>query len=470
MKIIFINPPTEQVLSTNVPEVVEQSTGLIPPLGILYVAAYLKKYSQNEIKILDLQLEKKLEPELIDYLLKEKPDIIGMTAISFMMIDTLKLIKLIKRILPQANVVLGGPHVNIYPHQTLEIPGVDFIVLGEGEKICLDLINNINNKEKLKKVKGLVFKHKGQIINTGQRELVKDLDLLPYPARQLTDYKKYYSTISMANPTTSMFTSRGCPYKCIFCDRPHLGKVFRARSAKNVVDEMEKIAELGIKEIFIYDDTFTINRQRVIDICQEILKRNLKIYWDVRARVNTVDEELLKLMKQAGCARIHYGVESGVNEILKNLRKDITLKMVFQAFKASQKAKIETAAYFMIGCPGETYNDIQKSIKLAKELKPDYVHFSVLTPFPATDIYFLGLENGLIKKDVWQEFAQNPRQDFVPPVWQENFNRQELIELLKKAYQSFYLRPSYIFKRLFKLKSFNDFIKKAQVGLRMLKI
>ncbi len=458
------------MITTNIPEVVEEGKGVIPPLGILYVAAYLKKNTQHQIKILDLQLEDKNEDELREYLLEEKPDIIGITAITFMMIDTIKLIKLISKILPDVKIILGGPHVNIYPQETLEIPGVDFIVLGEGELPALDLINHINDKEKLKTIKGLVFKDNGQIINTGPRELLQDLDQLPHPARELTNYKKYYSTISTANPTTSMFTSRGCPYKCIFCDRPHLGKHFRARSASNVVDEIEKIKNLGIKEIFIYDDTFTIDRQRVIDICNEILKRGIKINWDVRARVNTVDEELLKLMRKAGCTRIHYGVESGVDRILKNLRKGITVEMAKKAFQATKKTGIEAAAYFMIGCPGEKLEDIKQSIKLAKELKPDYVHFSVLTPFPATEIYFIGLQNGLIKKDVWREFAKYPNENFTPPAWEENFNRQELINLLKKAYRLFYLRPSYIFNRLTKLRSFDDFLNKARIGLKMLKI
>ncbi|MFH1610425.1 MAG: radical SAM protein [Patescibacteria group bacterium] len=470
MKILFINPPTENMLTTNIPEVIEEGKGAIPPLGIMYIASYLKKYTDHKIQILDLQLEEKNKKEIQEYLLQEKPDVVGLTAITFLMIDTIKLINLISKILPDTKIVLGGPHVNIYPNETIDIPGIDFLVLGEGEIPCLDLINNIEDKEKLKTIKGLVFKHDGQIVNTGNRELLEDLDQLPHPVRELTNYKKYYSTLSYKNPTTSMFTSRGCPYKCIFCDRPHLGKNFRARSAQNIVDEMEEIKELGIHEIFIYDDTFTINRERVVEVCNEILKRNLKINWDIRARVNTIDEELLILMKKAGCVRIHYGVESGVNEILKNLRKGITVDMVKKAFLATKKARIETAAYFMIGCPGEKLKDINQSIKLAKDLKPDYVHFSVLTPFPATEIYLVGLKNGLIKEDVWQKFAKHPTKDFVPPLWKENFNRVELIYHLKRAYKIFYLRPSYIFNRIFKLRSFTEFLNKAKVGLKMLRI
>ncbi len=470
MKVLFINPPLDHILLTNLPEVVEEGKGIIPPLGILYVAGYLKKYTTHEIKILDLQLEKKSDEELREYLLNEKPDVVGITTITFLIIDIVKVIKLVHQLLPETKIILGGPHVNIYPTESLAIEGVDFIVLGEGELPCLDLINYLNNKEKLENIKGLVFKDGERIINTGQRELLQNLDQLAHPARELTIYKKYYSPLAKANPVTSMFTSRGCPYQCVFCDRPHLGKIFRARSAKNVVDEMMEIQKLGIKEIFIYDDTFTVNRQRVVNICQEIIKRNLKIYWDIRARVNTVDEELLFLMKKAGCSRIHYGVESGVNRILENLRKGITVEMARRAFELTKKVGIETAAYFMFGCPGEKLEDIKQSIELAKELKPDYVHFTVLTPFPATEIYFIGLKNGLIKSDIWRELAQNPTATFVPPVWEENFNREQLIKILKMAYRAFYLRPSYILNRLIKLKSWGELIKKARVGLEMLKV
>ena len=470
MKIIFVNPPTKNLITANIPMVVEDFKGALPPLGILYVASYLKKYTDHEIKILDLELEPKSEEELEDYLLREKPRVIGITLISFLMIDVINLVDLIRRFLPEVKIIAGGPHANIYPVETLKGLNIDYVVLGEGELPCFDLINNLNDREKLKTIKGLVFKDGAEIINTGPRELIQNLDLLPFPARELTDYKKYYSTLALANPTTTMFTSRGCPYRCVFCDRPHLGKIFRARSAKNVVDEMEAIIKLGIKEVFIYDDTFTIDYQRVVDICQELLKKNLKIHWDVRARVNTVDEELLKLMKKAGCSRIHYGIESGVDRVLNNLRKGITVEMVRRAFKMTRKAGIETAAYFMVGCPGETLADIKQSIKLAKELKPAYVLFSVLTLYPATDVYALALKNGLVKKDVWQEFALKPSADFKPPLWEENFNREQLIKILSRAYRSFYLRPSYIFKRIIKLKSFGEFWQKAKIGFKMFKI
>lgn len=468
MKILLINPPSEHTITTNVPKVVEEGVGYIPPLGLMYVAAYIEKNTNHQIKIIDCEVEGIDYSQLENVITRENPDIIGITALTFTLIDVMETLRIIKKVNPKIKTILGGPHVHIYPEETLKIKEVDFVVLGEGELPIINLLENINNLEALKNNKGIAFRLGEQIINNGREDFIQNLDELPFPARHLTVYKKYFSVLAKQSPVTTMFTSRGCPYKCIFCDRPHLGKMFRFRTAANVVDEMEKIIQMGIPEIFIYDDTFTVDRQRVIDICDEILKRNLKISWDVRARVNTVDLELLKKMQQAGCERIHFGVEAGTKKILEVLRKGITLDQAKAAFSMSQKVGIQTLAYFIIGSPTETKQDILETIKVAKKLKPDFAHFSIMTPFPATDLYRLGLENGILPKDYWQEFAQNPTKDFVPMLWEENLNREELVALLKKAYRSFYFRPSYIIKRLLKLTSWHEFKTKFKAGINLL--
>ncbi len=470
MKILLINPPIENIIESDMPKELESGMDFLPPLGLMYIAAYTQSHSANEVKILDCPLEKITYPKLEEKIKEENPDVVGITAMTFTLIDVIKVAKTAKKVNANIKIVLGGPHVNIYPAETLENKEIDFIVLGEGEKPFVDLLANIEDREKLKEIAGLAFRHNNEIINTGCRELVNDLDVLPPPARKLTPYKKYFSIIAKKNPTTTMFTSRGCPYQCIFCDRPHLGKVFRARSAENVVKELEEIKNLGINEVFIYDDTFTIDRQRVVDICNLIIKKGIKISWDVRARVNTVDEELLTLMKKAGCERIHYGVEAGTEKILKVLRKGITIPMVKQAFHLTKKAGIETAAYFMIGAPTETMADIKETIRLAKELFPDYVHFTVLTPFPATDLYFQGLNQGIIKTDYWREFSKNPVASFKPPAWEENFTRDQLFKILISAYRSYYLAPKYIIKRIKELRSWDNLKNNSKAALRLVSL
>jgi len=267
-----------------------------------------------------------------------------------------------------------------------------------------------------------------------------------------------------------MVTSRGCPYKCTFCDRPNLGKDFRARSPNDVVDEMEECFKLGIEYIKVYDDTFTVDRKRAMDICKEIIRRKLKIKWDIRARVNTINPELLKALKEAGCVLICYGIESGNEDILKILRKGINKNHVINAFRLTKKEKIKTLAYFMFGSPGETEEQLEESIDFAKQLDPDFCHFSILVPFPATPLYAQGLRNGIIPCDYWKEFVKKPFTQFKPPFWIENIPEKVLYSTMKRAYHTFYMRPSYILKRGLEIRSWNDFVKKFRVALGIARI
>lgn len=470
MKVLLLNLPTENTIASVMPKELEEGLDFLPPLGLMYIAAYLEKKTSHRVEILDCPVEEIGHERLKTEIEKRNPDVIGITAMTFTLIDVMKVAKNAKQINPAIKIILGGPHVIIYPEETIKIPEIDFLVLGEGEKVIKPLLENIDKPEELKKIKGLVFRQNRKIINTGRPDLIENLDLLPFPSRHLTPYKKYFSVLSPRRPVTTMFTSRGCPYQCLFCDRPQLGKNFRARSAQNVVEEMEECQKMGIKEIFIYDDTFGVDRQRVLDICAEIKRRGLTIAWDIRTRVNTVDEEVLRSLKQAGCQRIHYGVEAGTQKILNVLRKGITLEQVEKALALTKKIGIQTAGYFMIGSPTETKNDILETIKLMKKLNPDYVHVSITTPFPATDLYSMALKEQVIKDNVWQKFAANPIPGFVPPIWEKELRRKELFALLRQSYRSFYWRPKFIFKTLKNIRSFNELVKKARAGLRLLKI
>lgn len=469
MRVLLINPPIDNMITTNVPTYVDEERGYNPPLGIMYVAAYAEKYTDHTIEILDVLAEELDYKGVEEEVRKRKPDVVGITAMTFTLIDVIKIAKIIKKVDDEIKIVLGGPHVHIYPNETINIPEIDFLVLGEGEITFTELIQNIDDYDNLKNVKGLVFINEEEIINTGLRDFIEDLDSIPFPARHLTKVGLYKSLLAKRSTVTTMMTTRGCPYKCIFCDRPHLGKVFRARSAENVVREMEECVEMGINEFILYDDTFTIERQRVLDVCELIENKRLDIGWDIRARVNTVDKEMLIKLKTAGCERIHYGVESANPDILKLLKKGITISQVEKAFEMTKEAGIETLAYFMIGSPTETRDQILNTINFAKRLKPDYVHFSITTPFPATQLYYMGMEQGVFEEDYWKEFAINPSEDFIPQPWDAVLSREELVELLEYAYKCFYIRPSYIFKRMMKVRSAGEFTRKAKAGLKLLK-
>jgi radical SAM superfamily enzyme YgiQ (UPF0313 family) len=468
MRVLLVNPTARfEVLGSN-PAALEESRGHSPPLGLLHVAGYLEQSSDHRIEILDTQAEELSFEQIADRVRRARPDVVGITAMTQTLIDVVRAIEIVQSAAPQARIVLGGPHVHLFPDETIALPGVDFLVQGEGERIFADLLDHIDDPTALRKVPGLVFQSKGRTVNTGRPALIDDLDALPFPARHLTDVTRYDSVLSPRHPVTTMFTSRGCPYVCSFCDRPHLGKKFRARSANSVVDEIQLCVELGVSEFLIYDDTFTVRRQRVVDICDEILRRGLDVGFDVRARVDTVDGELLRLMARAGCRGLHYGVESGTEKILEVLRKKIDLQTVKQVFAETRAAGMQALAYFMIGCPTETVEDIRETFRMARDLDPDFLHLTILTPFPGTEIYLDGLESGVIERDVWREFAARPHLGFVPPHWPESFSLDELNELLLEGYRGFYRRPAYLLRRVMAVRSPEEMMRKARAGLRIL--
>lgn len=472
MRVLLINPPSENMITTNIPSVVDEERGFNPPLGLLYVAGYAKANTSHEILVLDCLVEEISQEKLEECLRAFQPDVVGIQVLTFTLIDARMAAQAAKRATPKCKVVMGGPHVHIYARETLSIPEVDFAVKGEGEAAFTQLLSAIEGHLSFEKVQGLAYRdpETGQVVDNPPAPPIEDLDSLPYPARELTPVGRYYSLIANRNPITTMFTSRGCPYRCLFCDRPIMGRRFRSHSAASVVNEMEACVKLGIREFFIYDDTFNVNRKRVFEICSEIKKRKLNIGFDIRARADRMDEEMLVELASAGCDRVHYGVESGNEEILKRLQKDLDLDQVRHIFKATRKHGMKTLAYFMIGNPGETREMALKTIQFAKDLDPDFVHFSVLTPFPATAIYYKALEEGRYDHDYWAEFAKNPTSDFKPRLWEEYMNRDELIDLLKYAYKSFYLRPGMVMKNIARSHSPIDFLRKARVGLKMLRI
>jgi radical SAM superfamily enzyme YgiQ (UPF0313 family) len=467
MNVLLINPPIENMITTNIPEFVDIERGYYPPLGIMYLAACAERCAEHKIEILDMIVEEMSYERLEDEIRRRRPDVVGITTTTFTLIDSIIVAKMVKRIDKGIKVVFGGPHAHIYPQETINIPEVDFLILGEGEITFTQFLQKVDNPKELKKVKGVVFKHGNRIVNTGLAGFIEDLDSLPFPARHLTPYKNYYSLIAKRSPITTMLTSRGCPYRCLFCHRPHMGKKFRARSPENVVEEMEECIEMGIREILFYDDTFNVDQQRVLDICNLIKERGLDVCWDIRARIDRVNREILTALKEAGCARIHYGVESANPRILRILRKGITVEQAERVIRMTKEVGIETLAYFMIGNPTETRGEILNTIKFAIKLEPDYCHFSITTPFPATPLYTLGLERGVFA-DYWREYAVNPTRDFVPPLWEEGLNRDELVKLLERAYKSFYIRPAYVFHRFLKIKSLDELTRVAKAGMGLL--
>ena len=470
MKICLVYPPTRHMIRTNVPSVVDEVTGCYPPLGLLYVAGAVEKGGAHGVAAIDAAAEQLDHEQVAQRIREVRPDVVGIQALTFTIIDARQVAQAVKRIDPSLPVVMGGPHVNLYPAETLAVPEVDYVLLGEGENNVNPFLDALAGRRAMETVPGVVFRDaRGEIQRGPPNPLVEDLDSLPMPARHLLDHRRYSSVLGKGKYLTTIMSSRGCPARCIFCDRPHLGKRFRARSAGNVVDEMQACRErFGIDEFFFYDDTFTIDRQRVLEVCRTVRERKLDCFWDIRARVSTVDQAVLEALYAAGCRRVHFGIESGNEKVLRVMRKGLDLNRARDVFKWCRAIGIETLAYFMIGFPEEGAAEIQDTIDYALTLDCDYVHVAVTTPFPGTELYRMGLERGLYKKDYWAEFAANPTPDFVPELWTENLTREELISRMQFLYKRFYRRPGYILRRLLKLRSFAEFKVKAKAGMKLL--
>lgn len=468
MKVLLIRPPHDHMITTNVPKSVDTETGMYPPLGLLYVAAGLKAWTDAQVELLDapaLHLDQK---GITARIAQTKPNIVGIQTMTFTLIDAIATVRSSKSAYPSAHVSLGGPHVNLYPEETLSIEGVDSLVLGEGERTFAEMVNALAGGGDIADVQGVAVMRNGKLSTTEARALESNLDSLPQPARDLIESSLYWSVLAKRNPITTAMTSRGCPMKCIFCDRPHLGKTFRYRSAISVVDEMEDCVKQGIREIFLYDDTFTIRRERIFGIRDEIKHLGLNVQWDVRARADNLDAEVVKAMKEAGVARIHIGVESGSPRILKIMKKGITVEQAHNAFKLCRKFGITSLSYFMLGNPTETREDIEMTMQFIRKCYADYAHISITTPFPGTELYCMGLEQGLFERDYWRDFAVNPDEHFQPPAWTENFTQEQLEDMRQRAYRAFYSRPSRLGRQLLAVRSFKELWTKARVGMRLL--
>jgi len=468
MKVLLIRPPHHHMITTNVPKSVDTETGMYPPLGLLYVAAGLGAWTDAEVELLDtpaLHLDQK---GIAERIAQARPDIVGIQAMTFTLIDAIQTVRTVKSACPSAHVSLGGPHVNLYPEETLSIEGVDSLVLGEGERTFAEMVNAMACGADIADVVGVAVMRNSKPSTTEARALESNLDSLPQPARELIDSSLYWSVLAKRSPITTAMTSRGCPMKCIFCDRPHLGKTFRCRSARSVVDEMEDCVNRGIRELFLYDDTFTIKRQRIFEIRDEIKRRHLDVQWDIRARADTLDAEVVSAMKEAGVARIHVGVESGSPRILKIMKKGITVEQAHNAFELCRKFGVISLSYFMLGNPTETREDIDMTMQFIRKCRSDYAHISVTTPFPGTELYRMGLAQGLFQRDYWRDFAANPDEHFQPPAWTENFTQEQLEDMRQQAYRAFYGRPSRLIRQLAAVRSFKELWTKFRVGARLL--
>lgn len=415
-----------------------------PPLGLGYLASALEN-DRHEVRVIDSLA---MDYDLADVkraVQKFNPELVGITATTPAIYDAYGIARAVKEVNPDCRTVLGGPHATFMARETLrECPQLDVVVKGEGEQTIAELAS----EKKLEAIKGIAFRENGKIRENEKRGFVKNLDEIPFPSYHLLPMEKYeMSGIKFA----AMVTSRGCPFQCVFCSSSKLcGKIWRGRSPENVLEEIKLLREkYGVREIEFLDDTFTLNKERTKALCALIRKEKVDITWSCSSRVDTINDELARELKEAGCHSIYLGVESGSQRSLNFLKKGINLRQIKKSVTVLKKLKLNTVSTFIIGIPGETVKAIEKTINFAKKLNPTLAQFTILTPYPGTEIYEFARRNNLLLTRDWLKYTT------LDPVMKlPRFTARKLKGLLRKAYMNFYCRPSQIL-RIFKWGGFS---------------
>lgn len=457
MKLLLISPPFTGFGG------MDGQGGKQAPLNICYIAAEVRKnHPQVELRLLDGEnlrvSHDDVEKEVRDF----QPDIVGMTFPTPAYLTVKECAARVKKVGRQIQVVVGGPHPSAFPAEILdEMSDIDLCFSGESEKSFSEYIGKCLHGGAITDIQGLTYRDAaGKGHRNPNHELIEDLDTLDFPARDLLPHIKYYShavkRVSTRN-CGNMITSRGCPYDCTYCESKVIWtRKARVRSPMNVVNEIEEmVTKYGIGEINFHDDIFPMRRDRTIEICQMIQQRKLDVRWICMSRVNFVWDDVMAEMHKAGCRRIMFGLESGSNTILKNIKKNATVERAYEAVQICKKAGIETMGSFMVGNIGETEDTIRETIDFAKKLDLDTASFFVAIPYPGTELYSQAVALGYLPPKVnWQDFCVVGERS--GPLNLPTMSNERLRYWQAKALQEFYIRPKFVWKRLQGIRSLKD--------------
>ncbi|MHB9154661.1 MAG: B12-binding domain-containing radical SAM protein [Endomicrobiales bacterium] len=457
MKVVLIYPPREHYIFGMTPHLhVEADAGSYPSIGMLYIAAYLEKYSDAEVKVLDAHTEQMSHEQVKEYLRRENPDIAGIYFSTYYLKDGIMAARSAREARKDTFIVAGGPHTVYYPRETIRIPEIDCVMAGESEESFCELVERVEKRD----LAGIDALPNALTKNSPETKIpvrgrIGDIDSLPFPARHLTDVRKYRSILTKENPITTVITSRGCPFSCNFCANIESGQKVRYRSPGNVVDELQQVVErFGIRDFLFFDELFTSNRQRAADICDEILRRDLKIRWHCRSRVDVLDEALVKKMKTAGLRLIQFGIETGNAGQQKLINKHLDLSRVRETVRMVHDNEIYTYADFMFGLPGETEEETRNTLAYAKTLMLDYIAFGVFHPIPGSTFYGRFLQEGHAK-DFWKDYVSDPESTVYDYTYTGR-DRDKYERVVSSAYNSYYLRPGYIVRKIVRADSFSQ--------------
>jgi len=460
MNILLINPSQSHVYG-------DLFSISQPPLGLVYIGTVIKE-AGHYVKFLDLNSQQTSMKGIEDILRQNNIGLVGITTTTPTYNNALALAELVKKV-SSAYVVLGGVHVSVLPEEPFTNPSVDFVVVGEGEKAITHLIDSLEGRTALSQTPGLVYRDKGAIIKNGGKGEITNLDDIPFPARELFAGQRYIFPDSLSVKVAPMITSRGCFGKCTFCLAPVLyqGRC-RFRSAKNVVDEIEKLVRgENICEIHFWDDNFLGNRKRVFEIRDILKERKIKIKcaFPNGVRVDFISEEILNCLKDMGTYSISIGVESGSQDVLNLAKKQITLRKIEEVMTMIKRFGFESWGFFIFGLPGEDSQRMKQTIDFAIKTDPDIAKFHILKPFPGSEVYSYLKERNLILSYNYDDYGIHLKSTHRL----EHLSQDQIIEFQKQAYRRFYLRPKKILRHIFRLRTLYRFKINILVALSLLK-
>jgi len=449
LRVLLINPPAV-VAYGSFKSAAKAAASPQMPLGILYIGGVLRE-AGHQVEIIDCDIDGYDAFSIVDEILRRAPDVVGLTATTPIVASAIKIIEQVKQ---RSDIVtiLGGYHITALPIQTMQRSVVDYGIYGEGEATVtelLDLLARTDKKprvEELKNIRGLLFRDGDRIVANEKRPLIKDLDRIPYPARDLLRNEKYIWSVPGKGmvPVAAITTQRGCPFQCIFCGAQTMFPGMRYHSIPRIIAELRYITEeLGIRHLHFQDDTLTLNRKKVTKMAEEIRKHGITFTWEGYTRANTIDRELLAKLKSIGLNRLSFGVETGNEGILKAIKKGVPKQAYVEAYRLCREEGIETRCSIIIGHPFETKETIKETIRFACSLDCYQAYINIATPYPGSELLELAREGyGGIKllTEDWNEYRR-----YGNAVMEMNdLSVEDLVKLQKWAYRKFYLRSKII--------------------------
>ena len=437
MRIVFVQPPNLQRSGDWKKMRVSR-----PPINIALLSAYLRKFGHEPL-IHDFDWFEGTADDMAKIIFACDPAVVGFTCLTPRMEITLSIAGRIKELNPEVRVILGGAHINAVKERSLYTQDIDYAIYGEAEESIPDLLRALEAKGSLDSIGNLIYRRGDEVVMNAARPFIGDIDVLPFPAWDLLKLEEYQDPAIFRGIHMGVMTSRGCPWRCIFCSSGVTwGHNVRFRSAENVIEELDIIVHrLGITNIMFYDDTFTLNKSRFLKICREIDRRRLNLKYYCQLRADTVDEEIAEALARSGCITAALGVESGDDRILKILRKGFTKDQITKAVAALKSAGVPILASYILGSPGETHESVHKTFEFARKLDTDQVKFMICTAFPGTELFDMAVEKGVLSLDMTPAQAAGITYYQRVSANLSKISDEELLHYQRLAYSSFAPRP-----------------------------